>query len=168
MWSISMLQASSDCHIVEPRAAVEARPSQPLDDAVANHSQDGATQQFSDCDQQYIMLDGGVFVRLNDAPASTNAVHQQAPSPPPVPSSSLSSCRGSQSEVSQGVSPRLLIVPKHNMAVNSVSCAFSVGGRSFLVSPTCVAEEGSLLSFLDGNVDFSTDSDGALMLWCSW
>jgi hypothetical protein len=160
-----MQQAVSD--IDQPLVASETRPLLPLrDDSVADHVQDGESQHCNDFDQQYIMLDGGVFVRLNDASSSAEAVLKQPSST--VPASGLSNCQRSHSDINRGLSPRLLIVPRHNMAVNSVSCAFSVGSRSFLVSPSCVETEGSVLSFLDGNIDFSTDSDGALMLWCSW
>jgi hypothetical protein len=164
-----MQQAVSDHRIDQPRVASETRPLLPqLDAFIADHFQDGVLQNCNDFDQQYIMLDGGVFVRLNDASASAEAVEQQPLSSSTLPAGCLSSCRHSHSDVNRGLSPRLLIVPRHNMAVNSVSCAFSVGGRSFLVSPTCVETEGSVLSFLDGNMDFSINSDGALMLWCSW
>ena len=161
-----MQQASSDSRDGEPCATSEPRHSQPFDDASgADHSHVGALQLYSDFDQQYIMLDGGVFVRVNDKPAL--AAQQQSPSSPDRMSSSTFS-KNSVSDTAQAILPQLLIVPQHNMAVNSISCAFSVGGQSFLVSPTCVVSESSMLSILDGNVDLSNDRDGALMLWCSW
>lgn len=162
-----MLQAVSD-RVGEPRASLDTRPLPSPDDAVVDHAQDGSSLHYTDLNQQYIMLDGGIFVRLNDASEPAEAVKKQASSSSPFPVSGTAVCRDLHAGAKEGLSPRLLIVPQHNMAVNSVSCAFSVGSRSFLVSPTCVAREASLLSFLDGNLDLSFDNDGALMLWCSW
>ena len=162
-----MQQAPSVSGDSEPCATTEQRHSQPSDDVAADYSHDGTSQLYNDFHQQYIMLDGGVFVRVNETSALAQATQQQSPSSPDRTSNSAFS-KNSDSDFTQAILPQLLIVPQHNMAVNSVSCAFSVGGRSFLVSPTCVASESSLLSILDGNVDLSNDCDGAIMLWCSW
>jgi hypothetical protein len=158
-----MHPASHDSLSSEPHPASKSRTSSSLNDAAV----DRCEEQYSDFDQQYIMLDGGVFLRVTDASKSVGPVQQQTPSTH-VPALSASFCQDSHLDPDLATSPRLLIVPQYNMAVNSVSRAFSVGGRSFLVSPTCVDSEHSLLSVLDGNVSLSNDSDGDIMLWCSW
>lgn len=153
---------SDSSHDGEHPAASETPPL--THDAVGCDSKNGASEEYKDFDQQYIMLDGGIFVR---AAAAREDTHQQTYSSH-APASCVSVPPDSASDATHALPPRLLIVPQHNMAVDSVSFAFSVGGHSFLVSPTCVDSHGGLLSILDGNLDLSSDGDGALMLWCSW
>jgi hypothetical protein len=165
-----MHQAAHDFPGNEPLPASKLRTSPPLHDVTTStdtSQDDGISKQHRDIDQHYIMLDDGIFVRINEVSGSAGNVQLQA-SPIHHPSMKASKCPDSPLDTTPETSPRLLIVPQYNMAANSVSCAFSVGGRSFLMSPTCVDSENSLLSFLDGNLNLSSDSDGDLMLWCSW
>ena len=154
---------SDSSHDGEYPAASETPPLTHAD-AVGCDSKNGVSEEYKDFDQQYIMLDGGIFVR---AAAVKEDTHQRTYSSH-APASCVSAFPDSASHATHAPPPRLLIVPQHNMAVDSVSFAFSVGGHSFLVSPTCVDSHGGLLSILDGNLDLSSDGDGALMLWCSW
>jgi hypothetical protein len=154
----------------EPLPGSKSRSASPRNDdasTIYGSQDDRLTRQCQDFDQQYIMLDDGNFVRVNHSFGSAEK-EQKETSSIRIPSIKATTCPDSPLDPTPVTSPRLLIVPEYNMAVNSISCAFSVGGRSFLVSPTCVDSEDSLLSFLDGNVALSNDNDGDLMLWCSW
>jgi hypothetical protein len=150
----------------ELRPDFETSP-MPLDDVVSD-DQSISLQQFHDFDHQYIMLDGGVFMRLSDSSALNDVGLQQ--SKPSLTMSSMSSPLDSPADSNHAPLPRLLVVPQHNMAVNSISRSFSVGGFSFLVSPTCVASESceSMLSVLDGDVNLSKGGSRSMLLWCSW
>jgi hypothetical protein len=154
---------SESSHDSESSAASGTPPLTPVD-AVVCEPKNGVTEEYKDFDQQYIMLDGGIFVRT----AATREDNHQQTASSHVPASGVSVPPDFASDATHAFSPRLLIVPHHKMAVDSVSFAFSVGSHSFLVSPTCVDSHGGLLSILDGNLDLGNDGDGALMLWCSW
>jgi hypothetical protein len=165
-----MHRASHDSSGSEPLLASKSQTAPLLNDnATPSGTPPDVSQrkEYRDFDQQYIMLDDGIFVRVKEASESAESVLQQAFSIH-SPSNNASICPEPRMDPARVTSPRLIIVPQYNMAANSVSCAFSVGGQSFLMSPTCVDSEGSLLSFLDGDVSLSNDNDGDLMLWCSW